>query len=213
MPRALPRYDIEFARSVAFALGYTVRVEQARLGGALAGANRVTLADVEYSYELGFLRIFLSWEELLERTLLRLLCGYRRATGPEPLIAGASYFPNLTAATAAILDGQRYKLWHDPGQVIGRAQRFLDNSSYEAVLDSARGRIELFAMIRHRIVHSQIDAQQRFDGAAMALAARRYRGSRPGRFLRDWTVLAGQQTRWINVAAGELEGLATQLCN
>jgi hypothetical protein len=130
MPRTLPRYDQQFANSIAFATGYTTRIEQARISAAVGGASRVTIGDLEFSYELAFLRIFLAWEVLLERSLLRFLCGYQHSGGQEPMNTGLVYYPNLTVAQLALLAGRRYQLWHDPAQVIARAractQFFLD---------------------------------------------------------------------------------------
>jgi hypothetical protein len=213
MPRPLPRYDQKLANSIAFAMDYTIRIEHARVAGAVGGASRVTIGDLEFSYELAFLRIFLAWEVLLENALLRFISGYRHSGGLEPLKAGLVYYPSLAMAERALLGGRRFQLWHDPAQVMVRARRFLIGSRYELILASAQGRVEQLACVRHRIAHSQRDAQVRFDAVTMALAARRYRGSRPGRFLRDRTMMGGQSVRWISVISSDLESLAHQICS
>ena len=212
MPRALPRYDQEFLRRVAFARNYVAHIEDARSNGIRNGLNTITLVDVEYAYELAYLHIFLAWENLLEDALLRLICGYARSTGPEPLVVGGSYHRTISAAETAILAGRAYRLWHNPIAVIGYAQQFLAGSRYELVIASSVARLTHFASVRHRIAHSQRHAEQQFDVATMSIAGRRYPASRPGRFLRDWVPTSARPRRWMIVLAEELSNLAVQIC-
>jgi hypothetical protein len=212
MPRRLPQYDREFVRRVGFALSCIDHIEQARLLGLQSGANLITLADLEYTYELAFLRIFLAWETLLEEALIRLICGYSRPSGQEPLIPGTTYHRTIADAEAAILGRRNYELWHSPAQVIQHARQFLSSSRYELVIASASSRIAHMAGIRHRIAHSQSHAERQFDVATMSLAGKRYRASRPGRFLRDWVSGVSPPSRWISALARELGNLAAQIC-
>jgi len=213
MPRRLPQYDREFFRRTGFALSCISHIEQGRLLGLQNNKNLITLADVEYTYELAFLRIFLAWESLLEDALTRLICGYSRSGGQEPLISGTNYYKTIANAEAAILGRRDYELWHSPAQVIQRARQFLTGSHYELVIASASARIAHMAAIRHRIAHSQSHAERQFDTATMTLAGKRYRASRPGRFLRDWVSGAMPPSRWISALALELGNLAAQICN
>ena len=147
MGRKLPKFDRQFAEEVSIALALTTSVEQARLVKN-AGKHLLSIPQTELVYELAFLRIFLSWETLLEATLLRLMCGYRISGGPEPLAQGRAYYTQLTTAEAALLGRQRYQLWHNPNQVVRRAQYFFLNSRYEITLSSARSRLEHLAAVR-----------------------------------------------------------------
>jgi len=213
MPRRLPRYDRAFVRRAGFALSCISHIEQARLLGLRSGNEIITLADVEYTYELAFLRIFLAWEQLLEDALTRLICGYSRSSGLEPLRSGAKYYSTIANAEAAILGRRDYELWHSPAQVIQRTRQFLTGSHYELVIASASARIAHMASIRHRIAHSQSHAERQFDAATMSLAGKRYRASRPGRFLRDWVSGAMPPCRWISALALDLGNLSMQICS
>lgn len=212
MPRRLPRYDLKLGKEIASALSLVAGLERARVLSIQGHAQLITLTHLELSYELAFLRVYLAWESLLEDALLRLLCGYRHSGGPEPLLHGKIYYPNLADAETAILGGRNYRLWHTPSEVIGRARSLLVGSRYEIVIASAGTRLGRFAAVRHRIAHSQKHAQQQFDQATMALTGRRYPGSRAGRFLRDWTPSITPPIRWLNTMFHELSGLSHQIC-
>lgn len=164
---------------------------------------------IELIYELAYLKIFAQWEAFLEETFLRYLCGYRSSIGPEkPINLFAS---NLAMAEKIALGKQQYMLWHNPKIVIDRAKKHFISCRHEAVLTSNFNRIECFSNIRHRIVHKQSDALKKFDNACMNLCGKRYRGSRPGTFLRDWIVYGGISKRWLHVISEELCDLSTQI--
>ena len=76
------------------------------------------------------------------------------------------------------------------------------------VIASNLSRLEQFAAIRHRIAHAQEHARIQFDLATMSLAAKRYKGARPGRFLRDWE---SPSRRWLDAIADELKYLSVQI--
>jgi hypothetical protein len=211
MGRKLPKFDEYFESEVSAALALTSSIEKARLMRD-SGRNLLASTQAEFVYELAYLRIFLSWETLLESTLLRLMCGYHISSGPEPLVSGRTYFTRLANAEAALLGRQRYQLWHNPNQVIRRARVYFANSRYEVVLLSATTRLEHFAAVRHRIAHGQRDAQLQFDQATMSLAGKRYGRSRPGKFLREQNPSSSPPERWINILSRELVSLANQIC-
>jgi hypothetical protein len=119
----------------------------------------------------------------------------------------------LAAAETAVLGKQTYKLWHNPDHVIDRCKLFIKSgagfpSIQETVLASNTTRLAYFSYVRHRIVHEQEDAKNKFDGATIALAGQTYSASRPGRFLRDRSP-SGQ--RWVDAIANELIGIVGQI--
>ncbi|CAN7361084.1 hypothetical protein [Bosea psychrotolerans] len=181
---------------------------------ALRGQNGllITLTDVELAYELAYLRVFVAWESFLEEAFLRLMCGYEHSAGQEPLLPGSAYHSKISDAEAALLNGRQYVLWHNVSSVIGRAAGNFRNSRFENILASAQQRLAHFGAIRHRIAHEQKDGAQKFNAATMALAGKRYRAARPGRFLRDAQANAIPQTRWMSQVCAELEALAQQIC-
>ena len=213
MPRTIPPLAVEFTRrmSEALALGSA--------GDLAAAAPRDSpihqewyVARVELLYELAYLRIFIGWELFLEQTFLRYLCGYSSTTGVtfSPTGAGA-FYATLRDAEASVLGGRQFVLWHDPTSVIRRAHRFLINCPHESVIPSHTTRLADYGSVRHRIAHGQDDARQKFNSATMNLAGRRYRGARPGRFLRDWDRSSTPARRWLNVLGADLAGLAQQM--
>jgi hypothetical protein len=79
------------------------------------------------------------------------------------------------------------------------------------VCQSNLARLEAFAAIRHRIAHGQDDAKTKFDAATMLLAGKRYYGSRPGSFLREFDASLTPSRRWIEIISNELVGLISQI--
>jgi hypothetical protein len=102
----------------------------------------------------------------------------------------------------------QYRLWHNPTQIIARCHGFIVNGYHETVVSSNLARLNHFAAIRHRIAHAQSHARAQFDHATMNLAAKRYKGGRPGKFLRDWE---SPSRRWLEGIADELKHLANQI--
>jgi hypothetical protein len=170
------------------------------------------VARVELLYELAYLRIFIGWESFLEQTFVRYLCGYRSTGGVtfSPTGAGA-FYTKIQDAETSVLGGRQFVLWHDPISVMRRAQRFLINCPHESVIASHATRLTDYGSVRHRIVHGQEDARLKFNNATMNLAGRRYRGARPGRFLRDWDRSTTPPQRWLSVLGADLANLAQQI--
>jgi hypothetical protein len=212
MPRAMPALSMEFGQSASEAVGLAAAGDMIATTSPAGSLIRREwhYTRIELLYEMAFLRLFTEWESFLEQSLLRYMCGYfsPRCT---PVAVNGNVFRNLRSAEAAILGQRRYQLWYDPGKVADWAARHLRNSAYEAVLRSNATRIEYLACVRHRIAHSQADAAQQFNHATMQLCGQRYRGARPGKFLRDWDSSVSPAQRWLASLATELTNLAGQM--
>src|SRR6266850_3459596 len=205
MPRPMPPLDRRFHRQSLDALELASAGEDIRL---LPNAHRAIfqifhISRVELLYELAFLRIYASWEAFLEESFFRYLCGFSSRFGQSSMVRGR-YFPNLSDAQRSVLSGHRYLLWHSVDQVARRCSRHMRACRHEIVLSSNRARLENLGAIRHRIVHNHADARARFDSATMTFAGRRYRGARPGRFLRDINPAIVRGGRWLESLANEL---------
>jgi hypothetical protein len=211
MPRLMPRYDRVLARDFGVAATLVTTLENARVAGTSVNGIKITQRDIEFAYETAYLRMFTVWEDFLENSLIRFLCGYRHSAGQEQLKAG-TYYPTIADSRAAILGKNQYLLWHNPTRVIALAQKFLAPGRFDTVLLSAQSQLEHFAAIRHRIAHAQEHARVQFDGASMSLAGRRYPGSRPGRFLRDIVPSSMPPMRRIDDLGASLVSLAEQIC-
>jgi hypothetical protein len=173
-------------------------------------AREWNLNKTELLYELTFLRLFIQWEKFLEQTFFRYLCGYSSSKGQQTMVRGF-YYKTVLEAQAAVLGGQDYVMWYNPVRVVARATKFLSISTHQTVLSSNIARLEGMAAIRHRIVHEQEDAKNKFDQATNMFVGKRYKGSRPGRFLRDKVAIGPVTQRWLDLFATELLGLATQI--
>jgi len=205
MPKIAHSYADLTGNAVALVMG----IESARSDLSVQAARaHLPIPRVELTYELAYLRAFTAWEDFLEQSFIRYLCGYRAGHGQENVTSG-SYCSNLSDARNTLYSGAQFLLWHNTQRVVARAQRHFTLSRCETVLSSMQGRLEHYSAVRHRIAHVHADAN--FDSATMALAGRRYRGSRPGRFLRDWAPHTVQPTRWLEVILNDYRSLAFQI--
>lgn len=213
MARRMPAFHNALAAASQEALGIVAAGELSRT----SHPKEWHVRRLEALYELAFLRIFGAWEMYLEAVFLRSLCGYESSAGQETLQGTLSHFPNLLAAEAAMLGGQQFKLWHNPGIVVKRCQGFIKSNApgcpalQETTISSNLTYLGNLAAIRHRIAHTQNDAKTNFDNACTAIAARTYRGARPGRLLRDWDKSATPHCRWISTFERSLVGLLGQM--
>lgn len=206
----MPPLAESFAASCERAQDFATAVEVARTRlGSPVGRQVLDIYKLELAYELAYLRVFTAWESFLEESFLRYMCGYSADHGQEQLTAGRVYSSNLSSARETLYQGRRYMLWHNPGGVINRATTYFSHSKHELVLASMQGRIEHYASIRHRVAHA--GGQIKFDLATMALAGRRYRASRPGRFLRCPVPHSPNPMRWIDQIVLDFRGLAFQI--
>lgn len=205
----MPALAAAFAEDVKRALDFACSMEEAR--DALDPSQKRALLGphkLELGYELAYLRIFIAWEDFLEQSFLRYLCGYSALHGQEQPISG-SYCSDLANAKSMLYGSRSYLLWHNPQKVIQRASRFFHTAKHETVVASMQMRIEHYAAIRHRIAHAH--ARLQFDAATAFLVGRRIRGARPGRFLRMWAQHSPMPMRWIDSIALELRQLAFQI--
>lgn len=209
----MPDLGAELHRRTTEALALAEIGEIARVEAVRGSRTKQSLHPVrlEALYEMAYLRVFVSWEAFLEQAFLRYLCGYVSAHGAAVPALGTTFLPTLAKAEQAVLSGNAYVLWHSPARVILRSKRFFHTSRVEAIVLSNSARLEALAAVRHRITHSQADARNKFDAATMALAGKRYPGSRPGSFLRDWDRSVSPPFRWLDSLAAEFTGLAKQV--
>lgn len=197
-------------------LGRSGEVVRVAAAGNPAVLSELRPPRLEALYEVAFLRIYLSWEVFLEESFTRLLCGYTvaapgvsRSGTPFSLLRAA--FPTLSDASRAILGGNPYVSWADPDKVIRRSRTFVRDGPHEMVLRSAGARLTALRDVRNRIAHPSVSARRDFDAATMALVGRRYRGSSPGRFLRDWGTTISPPQRMLTAVGRELVSLAAQV--
>ena len=211
MPRPMPPFARRFKQRVTEPLALAQAGDMAAASPFGSPIRREWhVARVELLYEFAYLRMFIEWEMFLEQTFLRYLCGYVSAHGTVTPKAGV-ICTTLRSAQIAVLQGKSFVLWHNPTEVMDRARTLLTGCPHEIVLSSCVARLRDLASVRHRIAHGQEDAKRKFDIATTNIAGRRYRGARPGRFLRDWDRSVAPPRRWLEDLGLELENLAQQI--
>jgi hypothetical protein len=211
MPRQLPNFAYRFSQQVTKSLSIAEAGELIRSASPpLSVAKRqMGIYRLEALYEMAFLRVFIDWETFLEETFLRYMCGYVTSIGPPPLIGSRSQ--TISNARVQMLGTSNFVSWASVSAIENRCQRFFNNCLHEQVVSSNRSRLGWFASVRHRIAHASDFARAKFDVATMSLAGRRYRGSSPGRFLRDHDQSVSPAARYIKTIGRELINLSVQI--
>jgi hypothetical protein len=209
MPKSITFLAGAFDTQTSQALQLIQLLEQNRT--AFAGqASSLNATALELSYELAFLRIFGFWESFLEQCFVRLLCGYERGGGDqEALLAGQSYSPHISDATVRMHGGNKYVAWYVPSDIVGRCRKYFIAANVETVIATATLILSDQSATRHQVAHVQSHASTQFDAVTMRLTGKRFRGSRPGRFLR--TIRNPPNQRWLDQFTSQLRGLANQI--
>jgi hypothetical protein len=198
----------QFGVEVRKALDLIEATEKVRSSNPSAQVKRdFSIYRIELIYELAYLRIFLFWEQFLEESLVRYLCGYENVHGRAALISGV-YDRRIEDARTRILHGRSYLLWHNPQEVVNRASGYISSGTHETVINSNLIDLQHFANIRHRIAHLQEDARRKFDTASMGLCGKRFQGARPGKLLRH---KFSPTQRWIEKIGLDFLNLAKQI--
>jgi hypothetical protein len=211
MPRLMPPLVGLLGVAVDGALALAEVAEALRAAAPVGSAawRELTPRRVEALYEMAYLRLFIAWESFLEESFVRFICGYRAEAGQPGLRQAA--FPRIEDARLAILGGQDFVSWASPVAVEQRARQYMQDSWHEEVLQAARVRLRYLVAVRNRIAHGSDYARSQFDYSTMQLAARRFRGSAPGAFLRSWNAGAVPQERWLSTIGNELKSLSVQI--
>jgi hypothetical protein len=212
MARRMSRLDAAFLEGAGRAVDLALAGERIRSGspGGSIARKELALPRIEALYETAYLRVFLAWEEFLEETFLRYICGYASVLG-SCILLNPPYL-SLAAAQMAVLSGADFVSWADPRSVVRRSQRYMTLGFHEVVLNSDLNRLLSFKAVRNRIAHASDHARNEFDIATRSLALRRYPGSSAGRFLRDRATIVPFPKTWLELMSDELAALAVQIC-
>ncbi len=212
MPRKMPDLAGGLRTRFDSSLRLASSLELLRAGFKVGSREAALLhqSRIDAAYEASYLRMFVAWEDFLESTFVRFLCGYCTTTNfsAHTLVQAPS---NLSSATTVMLGGQQYFLWHSPQRVVNKSKSFFTLGRHETVISSATARLESLGAVRHRIAHGQDDAVTKFDAATMSLCGKRYPGANPAAFLRDWVPNTFPRLRWIEAVADDLHGIAVQI--
>src|SRR6266851_5231591 len=104
MPRRMPDFGRLLSSRVAVAAQLPATFETLRANAAPGSREHRLLhpTRIEAAYEMAFLRIFIAWEDLLEQSFIRYLCGYHNSTGGQTPAAGVTFAGTVTASEAQL---------------------------------------------------------------------------------------------------------------
>ena len=116
MGRPMPQLAVRLGEYRDDAVALVEGVERARVSAPAGSTFRrlLTPLRIESLYEASYLRFFAAWEDFLEQSFLRYLCGYENANGPVQRVAGTRYEPTLTAARNTLYGPRPFILSHKP---------------------------------------------------------------------------------------------------
>lgn len=121
----------------------------------------ITQRDTELIAELAGLRLFIIWEDFLEQTFIRYMCGAKTSSGYSPKLYVK--VPKLEHAKNILLGGRLYIDWENASEVAQRAETYFRNGEpYATVLRAAQIHLDTFRAIRNRIAHSSEFAETQF---------------------------------------------------
>jgi hypothetical protein len=164
--------------------------------------------QVDLIFELAFLKIFIAWEQFLENTFVRYMCGASSLSGKKPIrIISARY---LDGALRVICGERPYADWASVEIVVERANRFFDNGEpYATPLQSAAAELANMRKVRNHIVHHSNKSREDFTKLLVSTYGFRPQGMTAGRFLRRHPNVRGDQC--IQEYAKTLESLAKMI--
>jgi hypothetical protein len=132
--------------------------------------------------ELALLRLHLAWEQFLEATFLRHMCGALSISGQSPrrLVQASS----ISVATKVLSGAKSYSTWSDPKEVCKRAAiHFRDGEPYKSAIGA--GEVDLMSMnkIRNRVAHRSEKSLREFLEVVRQEVGSIPRGMTPGKLL------------------------------
>ncbi len=164
--------------------------------------------QVDLIFELAFLKIFIAWEQFLEDTFARYMCGASSLSGRKPTRNATARY--LDRALSIIYGGQPYADWTSVDVVVERANRFFDRGEpYATPLQSATTELRNMKKIRNHIVHHSKKSREDFNRLLVSVYGFRPQGMTAGRFLRRSLSTHGRQR--IQEYAEMLESLARMI--
>jgi len=139
--------------------------------------------QVDFVFELAFLKMFIAWEQFLENTFVRYMCGASSLSGKKPIrIVSVRH---LDDALRVIYGGRPYAGWTSVEVVVDRANSFFASGEpYATPLHSAAVELSDMKRIRNHIVHHSNKSGEDFTKLLVNTYGFRPQGMTAGRFLR-----------------------------
>lgn len=112
--------------------------------------------------ELSFLKIFMSWEDFLERTFIRYMCGGHTNSDYAP----KRYIQpiNLDHALNILRQARRFIDWTRGNEIIHRSKLFFqDGEPYATTIGASLQQLDEMKVIRNKIAHQSKYATRNFQ--------------------------------------------------
>ena len=164
--------------------------------------------QVDLIFELAFLKIFIAWEQFLENTFIRYMCGASSLSGGKPIqIVSVRY---LEDALKVIYGSRDYADWTSVDVILTRANSFFDSGEpYATPLQSAATELTNMRGIRNHIAHHSKKSREDFKKVFVNIYGFRPQGMSAGRFLRQCLGAYGEKC--IKEYTKTLESLAEMI--
>lgn len=149
-------------------------------GGSLRQIRQSRVCQIN---EMAFLGMFLSWEDFIEATFIRYMCGASTNTRYKPKVFVSPI--NLEHALKFFVVKPRdYVEWSSGQLVIERAEMvFRDGEPYTSAIRPSLTDLNDMRQIRNAIAHRSGTAWKKFESTVRRILGSRPRGLAPGMFL------------------------------
>lgn len=133
--------------------------------------------------EMAFLGMFLSWEDFIEATFIRYMCGATTSTRYKPKVF-VSPVSLEHALKFFVVRPRDYVEWSSGQLVIERAEMvFRDGEPYKSAIRPSLTDLDDMRQIRNAIAHRSGTAWKKFETAVRRILGSKPRGLAPGMFL------------------------------
>ncbi|MEW6014387.1 MAG: hypothetical protein AB1690_03590 [Candidatus Zixiibacteriota bacterium] len=174
---------IEFHRLVSDYLNLVSFAEQFREPSGI-GFKSIGIRRVELIAGASLLFIYQAWEDFLENTFTRYMCGACGPSGYMPVLSQPKY-QSIADAHRNLLAGQQYLKWN-ANSTISKAQQYFQNGEpYFTAVGSVRQIISDVETVRNRFAHRSAYVKTQFKILIRREIGYLPRGMTPGRFLRS----------------------------
>jgi hypothetical protein len=131
---------------------------------------------------LALLRMHIAWEDFIERSFLRYLCGAYTTSGYSPILLNAP-FRTIDNAFTTILAGHQYINWN-PAKIENLARTYFNSGDpFVSAVSPARNKLTEINDVRNRFAHRSESASQKFEFIVQSVFGFVPRGINPGRYL------------------------------
>jgi hypothetical protein len=172
----------DFENGVFSALELLIEADSYRIEQANGRYYKLGSRRREIFAAIALLRMHLAWENYIEDTFVRYMCGSTTTTGYSPTLI-TPQCRNTKEAVRKILGGSSYLIW-SPKNIEVRARQYFDNGEpFVSAIGGARNTLDEINTIRNRFAHRSGYSALRFESVVQTLLGVLPRGINPGRLL------------------------------